>query len=125
MLNTPVKVRKSGETRDRSKDTVNRDIATLRAALNYAFMHGKAQSDAAWREPLKAFKGVSKRRDLYLDRSQRRTLIQAAPANLARFLTGLSMLPLRPGALAALHVRDFDARLRVLTVGRDKNGRAG
>jgi site-specific recombinase XerD len=123
MLNTPVKVRKSGETRVRSKDTVNRDVATLRAALNYAFVHGKTPSDAAWREPLKAFKGVSKRRSLYLDRNQRRALIQAAPTDLARFLTGLSMLPLRPGALAALHVRDFDARLRVLTVGSDKSGR--
>ena len=123
IVNTPVKVRRGGETRTRSKDTVNRDIATLRAALNYAFAHGKAPTDAAWREPLKAFKGVSRRRGLYLDRNQRRSLIQAAPADLARFLTGLSMLPLRPGALAALRVRDFDARLRVLTVGRDKSGR--
>lgn len=123
VVSTPVKVRKSGEQRVRSKDTVNRDIATLRAALNYAFAHGKSSSDAAWREPLKAFKGVSKRRTLYLDRSQRRSLIRQAPTDLARFLTGLSMLPLRPGALAALHVRDFDARLRVLTVGHDKSGR--
>ena len=122
LLNSPVKVRRSGETRERSRDTVNRDIATLRAALNYAFAHGKTTTDAAWREPLKAFKGVSKRRTLYLDRNQRRSLIQAAPADLAQFLTALSMLPLRPGALAALHVRDFDARLRVLTVGRDKSG---
>jgi integrase len=123
VVSTPVKVSKSGEERARSKDTVNRDVATLRAALNYAFAHGKAPSDTAWREPLKAFKGVSKRRTLYLDRSQRRALIQEAPTDLARFLTALSMLPLRPGALAALRVRDFDGRLRVLTVSRDKSGR--
>lgn len=123
VLNTPVIIRKNGATRARSKDTVNRDIATLRAALNHAFAHGKTSSDAPWREPLKAFKGVSKRRSLYLDRNQRRALIQEAPADLARFLSGLSMLPLRPGALAALRVKDFDARLRVLAVARDKSGR--
>lgn len=123
MLNKPVKIGKSGMTRQRSKDTINRDIAVLRAALNFAFAQGKAPSDAAWREPLKAFKGVSKRRGLYLDRDQRRALIQAAAPDLAHFLRGLAMLPLRPGALAALLVRDFDPRLRVLTVGQDKSGR--
>jgi integrase len=123
MLNKPVKVGTSGTTRTRSKDTINRDIAVLRAALNYAFAHGKAPTDTAWREPLKAFKGVSKRRGLYLDRGQRRALIAAASPDIAQFLRGLAMLPLRPGALAALRVKDFDARLRVLTVGRDKSGR--
>lgn len=123
MVDAPIKVGSSGETRTRSKDTVNRDLAALRAALNYAFAQGQVPTDAAWREPLKAFKGVSKRRDLYLDREQRRTLIQAAPAELTLFLTGLAILPVRPGAMAALCVRDFDARLNVLTIGQDKSGR--
>lgn len=123
MVNTPIKVGSSGATRVRSKDTVNRDLAALRAALNFAFAQGKVATDAAWREPLKAFKGVSNRRGLYLDRDQRRAMIQAAPADLTLFLTGLALLPLRPGALAALLVRDFDPRLNVLTVGHDKSGR--
>lgn len=123
MVNAPVKVGISGATRPRSKDTVNRDIAVLRAALNFAVSQDKVPTDAAWREALKAFKGVSKRRSLYLDREQRRSLIGAAAPDIAQFLKGMAMLPLRPGALAALHVRDFDTRLRVLTVGRDKAGR--
>jgi len=123
MVNAPVRVGTSGETRARSRDTVNRDLAALRAALNFAFAQGKAPTDAAWREPLKAFRGVSNRRGLYLDRDQRRALIQAAPPDLTLFLTGLAMLPLRPGALAALLVKDFDNRLNVLTVGHDKSGR--
>lgn len=32
------------------------------------------------------------------------------------------MLPLRPGALAALTVADFDQRLSVLKIGKDKSG---
>lgn len=79
-------------------------------------------TDFAWREPLKAFKNVSKRRGLYLDREQRRNFIKNAPGDLAAFLRGLSMLPLRPGALAALTVDDFDCRLSVIKIGKDKSG---
>jgi integrase len=123
LVGTPVKINKKGDTRARSKDTVNRDMAVLRAALNLAFAEGKAASDAAWRESLKAFKGAGRRRGLYLDREQRRSLIEAAPSDIALFLKGMAMLPLRPGALAALQVRDFDSKLGVLTVGHDKSGR--
>src|SRR5690606_34424065 len=35
---------------------------------------------------------------------------------------GLSTLPLRPGALAALKVSDFDKRLKTLRIGKDKTG---
>lgn len=123
LVDTPIKADSSGATRLRSKDTANRDLAALRAALNFAFAQGHVTTDAAWREPLKAFKGASKRRGLYLDREQRRALISAAPPDLAIFLTGLATLPLRPGALAALQVKDFDPRLNVLTIGHDKSGR--
>jgi integrase len=122
LIDTPVKIGKSGSLRKRSKDTVNRDIAALRAALNWALADRKVISDFAWREPLKAYKNVSKRRDLYLDREQRRSLVQHAPEDLAMFVRGLSLLPLRPGALAALTVEDFDCRLQVLKIGTDKSG---
>ena len=38
-------------------------------------------------------------------------------------MTGLSLVPLRPGALAGLTVAHFDRRLGVLTIGKDKTGR--
>ena len=41
---------------------------------------------------------------------------------MAQFLSGLSLVPLRPGALAALTVGQFDKRLGVLAVGKDKAG---
>ncbi|MET3131332.1 integrase [Oxalobacteraceae bacterium GrIS 1.11] len=123
MVAKPVTVNKAGDTRERSKDSVNRDMAAVRAALNRAFADGKVNSDVAWRETLKAFKNVAKRRDLYLDREQRRNFINHAPDDLAAFLRGLSILPLRPGALAALTVADFDQRLCVLRIGKDKGGK--
>jgi integrase len=125
MTEAPVHIGQTGKIRTRSKDTVNRDMAAVRAALNAAFDEGKAASTAAWRKPLAAFKNVSRRRDVYLDREQRLRLIQSCPFDLARFIRGLSMLLLRPGALASLTVADFDARVGVLKIGQDKSVATG
>ena len=107
----------------RTASTLNRDMACLRAALNLAYVDGLVTSDFAWRGKLQPLKDADKRRELYLDKDQRRKFIEKAPADLAAFLRGLSLLPLRPGALAALTVSNFDKRLGVLTVGKDKAGR--
>lgn len=122
LVASPVRSSKAGNLRERSKDSVNRDMAALRAALNRALADRIVTTDFAWREPLKAYKNVSRRRGLYLDREQRRKFIEEAPEDLASFLRGLSILPLRPGALAALSVEDFDCRLHVLRIGTDKGG---
>jgi integrase len=108
--------------RDRSKATVNRDLTPLRAALNHALAEGNISSDLAWRETLKPFKNADRRRELYLDRDQRQALIKHAESELGLFLRGLANLPLRPGALAALRVSDFEARLGTLRIGKDKHG---
>ena len=65
---SPVRTGKGGVSRERSKDTVNRDMAPVRAALNHAMENRAVSSDIAWRQPLTAFKNVSKRRTLYLVR---------------------------------------------------------
>ena len=109
--------------RARSESTVNRDVTALRAALNRAHDLGYVSSDTAWRVALRPTKNVDKPRSGYLDRDQRLRLLNAAPAHLSSFLRALSLVPLRPGALAALKVSDFDAGLRVLTIGQDKAGR--
>ena len=109
-------------TRKRSLATVNRDMVPLRAALNLALEQGELLSDRAWRGALKPRESVGSRRNLYLDRSQRRDLIAALPDDLAAFVRGLCALPLRPGALASLTAGDFDARRNELVIARDKAG---
>ena len=106
----------------RSESTLNRDMTCLRAALNLAMADGLVTSDFAWRGKLRPVRNADRRRELYLDRPQRRLLLDHAPPDLAAFLRGLCMLPLRPGALAALRAGDFDNRLEVLTIGHDKAG---
>ncbi|MER9450102.1 tyrosine-type recombinase/integrase [Mesorhizobium sp. M0254] len=110
-------------TKPRSQSTVNRDMVPLRAALGRLLTPGAPNTDAAWQEALKPAKGADRRRDLYLDRAERKRLLAAMEADAAPFVRALCLLPLRPGTLAGLIVGDFDKRTRALTIGKDKNGK--
>jgi site-specific recombinase XerD len=127
MAQTPAKVNRDNReiplTRPRAASTVNRDIAALRAALNFAHDAGSVTTDMAWRVALRPAKNANGRRDVYIDREQRRALREHSPNDLSVFIRGLSLLPLRPGALALLTVAHYDERLAVLTIGKDKAGR--
>jgi integrase len=109
-------------TRPRSASTLNRDMTPLRAALNLALADGHVTTDAAWKAKMRPLKDADRRRDVYLDLAQRRALIAKAPADLAVFLSALSLVPLRPGSMAALVAGSFDKRLSTLTIGKDKHG---
>lgn len=110
------------EPRQRKPVSVNRNMSALRAALNLALRDGFALSDRAWSEALKPVPGVGEQRTLYLDRAERMALLDNLPDDLRRFVHALAVLPLRPGALAALTVGDFNARQRLLRIGHDKAG---
>lgn len=126
MADTPALVsrNKSGEkiTRPRSAATVNRDIAVFRTALGRVLATGAPNTEAAWQEPLRPTKSAVKRRTLYLSRDERRQLLSFVEAEAEPFIRALCLLPLRPGAAAALTVNDFDKRTCELTVGTDKAG---
>lgn len=106
----------------RSASTLNRDLVAVRAALNLAKESGHVASDMAWRSALKPTKGADGRREVYLSPDQRRALLAELPEDLAAFARGLCLLPLRPGALAALSVADFDRRTGALYIPKDKAG---
>lgn len=107
--------------------TVNRDIVTIRAALNHtADMHpGMVR---AWEEPLKRLPGEdeeSRGQWAYMPIEDRRKLFAAmaevSPGLLA-FAQVQLVVPVRPGAMAALKVRDYDPRNHMLDVHTDKAG---
>jgi hypothetical protein len=106
-------------TRKRAPATVNRDMAALRAALGSRLAQGDPGTEAAWQEALRPIKNATRRRDLYLDRTQRKKLLEHVDAEAAPFVRALCLLPLRPGAIAALSVRDFDKRTSELAIGAD------
>lgn len=109
--------------RPRAASTLNRDMAVLKAALNLAFEDGYAASARPWSSKLKPVKDAAGRRDCYLDADQRRKLIANAAPDLAILIRAMSLLPLRPGAVASLNVASFDKRLGVLLIGKDKAGK--
>jgi hypothetical protein len=113
---------KGGERRAkvRAPSTVNRDMAPFRAALNKVLAPGTPGTEAAWQEALRPFKNADKRRLLYLDKSQRRRLLSHVEPEAESFVRALCLLPLRPGAMAALVAGDFDRRTSELTIGKDK-----
>ena len=115
---------KKGERLARSDASLNRDMASFRAALNFAMRERLVTTDAAWKVALLPVAGAGNRRQVYLDLKQRNALVDAAADDVGQFLKGLCLLPLRPGALAGLNVGDFDPRLNVLFVGGDKNGKS-
>lgn len=99
--------------------TINRAMVPLRAALGAVKEPGRPGTDAAWQEALKpAPRGevaVETERRVYLAPKRRKALAELDP-----FVKALTLLPLRPGALAALRVKDFDKRTGALTVPKDK-----
>lgn len=117
--------RKKGEqvTRSRAPSTVNRDMAVLRAALNKVLSPGAPNTEAAWQEALKPTPNANGRRTLYLDRDQRRKLLEHSTVEAEPFIRALCLLPLRPGAMAALTMGDFDIRTSELSIGKDKTGK--
>jgi len=117
--------RKKGEqtTRPRAPASINRDMAMLRAALNKVIAPGVPDTEAAWQEALKPIRNADRQRTLYLDRGQRRALLEKIDKEAAPFARTLCLLPLRPGAVAKLHVSDFDKRTSELTIGKDKSGK--
>ena len=109
--------------RDRAPSTINRDMAVLRAALSMVIAPGTPKTKSAWQEALKAIKNADGQRTLYLDRAQRINLLEHVDAEAVPFVRALCLLPLRPGAMAALTSGSFDNRTSELTIGKDKNGK--
>lgn len=104
----------------RAKDSANRDLATLKAALNLAYRMGLVGSTAQW-DRVKSFEKVGKRRERFLTVAERKRLITAATPELQRLIKGLLLTAVRPGELAGCKVGDLDSA-GLLTV-EGKTGR--
>lgn len=125
LMKTPaiLQDKKKVATKLRSPSSVNREMAALKSALNQAVKDGHSTNNTAWANKLAPIKDATQRRDCYLDMNQRKCLIANSPPDLAALLEALSLIPLRPGAMAALTAKNFDVDLSVLTVSIDKTGK--
>jgi integrase len=112
---------KDAEAERRSKDSANRDLSALKAALNLAFRSGLIASDGAWRR-VASFSNVARRRERFLTLAQRKRLYAAASPELKRLIRAIALTGSRPGEVATLTVEAFDARAGTLTLS-GKTGR--
>ena len=105
----------------RSKDTANRVLTILKAALNRAFREGGVQSDAEWRR-LKPFPKVGRPRDVFLTKKQCKVLVAAFAPDFAKLVRSALLTGARYSELTERTVTDFDPRQGVLHVENGKTG---
>lgn len=106
----------------KSKDSANRNLATLKAALNRALQHRLVATDSGWATVQKFPKVGARRKDAFLGMDQRKALLAACPDDLALFVKAALLTGARPGELATLNAGDLDKHLGALTL-TGKTGR--
>ena len=103
------------DTVRRAKDSANRNLATLKAALNLAHRDRLTLSDDAWKT-VTAFEKVGKRRAIFLNTEERRKLVAKCGDGLRELVTALLLTGIRPGELAGCDVADFDKLTGTLNI---------
>ncbi len=99
-----------------SPGSANRTLTALKAALNLAVRrrHVSASREIEWRN-VKPLPGGSKRRDLFLDLTQRRALLKAATGAIRNLIEAATLTGARAGELVNATVSQFDARTNSMT----------
>lgn len=91
----------------KAKDTANRYLSTLKAALNLAYRMGLVNSTAPW-DRVASFEKAGKRRERFLTMTERKAFYTAATPQLKKLIKALLMTAARPGEIASANVGDFD-----------------
>ncbi len=105
------------------KDTANRILTSLKAALNMAMEQGRVHGMAPWRE-VKAFADVGKSRVRFLDQAEVQALVAVcADLEFQALLIGALASGARYGELSRCLVKDFDKKAKTLYILRGKNGK--
>lgn len=112
----PTKKGRPPKAKPVGKGTFNRMRTPLVAALNRAVSRRKVSPDRVieWKS-VKPYKNADNRRDLYLDREQRRALLANASADMRDVMECIALTGCRPGDPAAVLRRDYDARHGAVT----------
>ncbi len=91
----------------RSKDSANRNLAALKAALNYARQGLLVASDTGW-ATVSSFERVGRRRERFLGTADRTALLAKCDPDLADLVRALLLTAVRPGEIANANAGDFD-----------------
>lgn len=107
-----------------SDSSKNRNLTSLKAALNLAVENDRVHPDVSqrWRK-VKAYKDAGGRQDLYIDVKQRRALLDACNGAVRDLVKAATLTGARPGDLSNAKVGQFDARTGMMTFRAKNNER--
>jgi integrase len=107
----------------RRRESANRVLTVLKAALNLAYQHGKARSKVAW-EAVKPYRDVAASKIRYLNDSESQRLVEACDVPFRQLVIGALLTGARYGELAAMRAGDFDPASGTVHIPRSKSGKA-
>ncbi|MGF6241211.1 hypothetical protein P3T42_002962 [Paraburkholderia sp. GAS38] len=88
----------------RAKDSANRNLASLKAALNLALHDRLVATDAGWKTVSK-FKDVGRGRRSFLPSEQRLAFVAACTEDIRQLVKAMLFAAARPGELAKTNVK--------------------
>lgn len=96
------------ESYKRVRDSINRNLKALKAALNFGKdVLNLVETDKGWKS-INQFPDVAARREGWIKKEERERLIAAMQPDLQVLATALLLIGARPGELASANVSDFD-----------------
>ena len=108
----------------RRKNSANRMLGTLKAALNLAYDEDHVSDRRAWGRKLKAFENVNAARVRYLKIAEAERLINASDPEFRPLVRAALETGARYGELARLEVQDFNVDAGTVFIQKSKTGRA-
>lgn len=106
----------------RRRDTANRTLTTLKAALNWAFNNRLVTDDTAWRL-VRPYRGTTAARVRFLSPAEQKTLIAASNGAIRDLVSAALVTGARFGELARLRVSDYDVVNKSVFVAESKSGK--
>ena len=107
----PVKRGRPPMAKPLARSSINRIRTTLVAALNHAVARRKVSPDLAFEwNAVKPLKDAGQRRGLYLEREQRRALLEAAEGPVRDLIECVALTGCRPGDPSLCLRSDYDGR---------------
>lgn len=105
------------------KDSANRVLTVLKAALNHALDRGKVGgSGDAWKN-VKPYRGVASARIRFLTVEDQQRLVNACPLDFQRLVQAALFTGARYGELTRLRVEDFNEQAGTIFIAESKSGK--
>ncbi len=104
------------------KDSANRVLTTLKAALNFALDRRLVRNGEAW-QAVKPFRGTTSSRTRFLSKEDQVRLVKACPEDFGQIVRGALLTGARYGELARVRVADYNDTAGTLFIAESKSGK--